>query len=119
MARYEHLKIFQCAYLLVLEIYKITKNFDREFKHTLGEKLKSSGHELLDVIRKANSLPNEEKIKYFEEIDFKKETLRIYLRIACDFKLISVSRLGTLNESIEEIGRQLGGWQRYVLKQIV
>ena len=70
MARYEHLKIFQCAYLLVLEIYKITKNFDREFKYTLGEKLKSSSHDLLDVIRKANSLPNKEKVKLFEEIDF-------------------------------------------------
>jgi len=118
MARYEHLRIFQCAYDLVVEIYKITKNFNREYKYTLGEKLKESSHELLDIIRKVNSLPNKEKTKYFEMIDFKKENLRIYLRIACELKLISVNRLGLFNESIEEIGRQLGGWQKYVLNKV-
>ena len=117
MARYEHIKIFQCAYILTIEIYKTTGNFSREFKYTLGEKLKNASHNLLNIIRKVNSLPDKEKQKYFEEIDFRKENLRIYLRIACDLKLISSSRLGILNESIEEIGRQLGGWQKYVFKQ--
>lgn len=41
MPRYEHIRIFQCAYMLVLDIYKTTKNFSREYKYTLGEKLKT------------------------------------------------------------------------------
>jgi len=117
MPRCEHIKIFQCAYILTIEIYKTTGNFSREFKHTLGEKLKNASHELLDTISKVNSLPDKEKQKYFSTIDFKKENLRIYLRIACDLELISPGRLGALNERIEEIGRQLGGWQKYVANQ--
>ncbi|MDP2910635.1 MAG: four helix bundle protein [bacterium] len=118
MARYEHIKIFQSAYILTIEVYRTTKNFSREFKYTLGEKLKNSCHELLDIIRKANFAPDKEKEKYFPEIDFKKENLRVYLRIARDLELISPGRLGVFNEKIEEIGRQLGGWQKYVAEQI-
>jgi len=102
--------------MLTIEIYKTTKNFSREFKYTLGEKLKNIAHEILDAIMKTNSMPDKEKHKYFPEINFKKENLRIYLRIACDLKLISPGRLGVLNEKIEELGRQLGGWQKWTAK---
>ena len=42
MSRYEHIRIFQCAYMLTIEIYKTAGNFNREFKYTLGEKLKNA-----------------------------------------------------------------------------
>jgi len=116
MARYEHIRIFQCAYNLTLEIYKTTKNFSKEYKYTLGEKLKNCVHELLDLIMKTNSLSDQDKIRYFSMIDFKKENLRVYLRIAFDLKIISVGRLKELNLKIEEIGKQLGGWQKWTAK---
>ena len=59
--------------MLTIEIYKTTANFSREFKYTLGEKLKNSAHDILDVIMRTNSMPDREKQKYFPEIDFKKE----------------------------------------------
>lgn len=62
-------------------------------------------------------MPDKEKQKYFPGIDFKKENLRVYLRIAADLKLISPGRLGVLNERIEELGRQLGGWQKWTAKK--
>jgi hypothetical protein len=118
MARYEHIKIFQCAYILTLDLYMITKNFNREFKYTLGEKIKIAAHELLDEIRTVNSLPDREKLENFSKIDFKKENLRIYLRLAYDSKAIGTGQLKTTNEKIEEVGRQLGGWQKWTAKQI-
>lgn len=117
MVRYDHIKIFQCAYLLTVEIYRTTSNFGREYKFTLGEKIKDAAHDVLDLIMKANALPDTEKQKYFSEIDYKKENLRVYLRIACDLKQVSPGRLGAINEKIEEVGRQLGGWQRWAAKK--
>ena len=117
MVRYEHIRIFQCAYMLTIEAYKITANFGREFKFTLGEKIKNIAHEMLDLIMRTNSLPDNEKHKFFPEIDFKKENLRVYLRIACDLKQVSPGRLGAINEKIEEVGRQLGGWQKWTAKK--
>lgn len=119
MPRYEHIKIFQCAYMLTIEIYKTTGNFSREFKFTLGEKLKNAAHEVLDAIMRVNSMPDAEKLKYFPDLDFKKENLRLYLRIATDLKLISPGRLGVLSEKIEELGKQLGGWQKWAANNSV
>lgn len=116
MARYEHIRIFQSAYILTIEIYKTTGNFGKQYKYTLGEKLKNSSCDVLEAIMRANFVSNSEKKKYFPEIDFRKEKVRIYLRIAADLKLISSGRLGVLNERIEDIGNQLGGWQKWVSK---
>ena len=102
---------------MYIEIYKTTGNFSREFKYTLGEKLRNSAHDILDAIMRVNSMPDNEKQKYFPQIDFKKNNLRIYLRIAADLKLIGPGRLGSLNEKIEEFGRQLGGWQKWMTKK--
>lgn len=116
MARYEHIRIFQCAYNLTLDVYRMTKNFSKEYKYTLGEKSKICAHELLDLIMKTNSLPDNEKARYFPLIDFKKENLRVYLRIAFDLKIIGAGRLKEFNLKIEEIGKQLGGWRRWTAK---
>lgn len=114
MAQYQHIPVFQCAYILTIDLYKIVKNFNKDFKYTLGEKIKISAHELLDSVREINSFSDQEKLKYFSKIDFKKENLRIYLRLAYDLQVISAGQLKMTNEKIEEIGRQLGGWQKWL-----
>jgi len=116
MSRYQHISIFQTSYKLVLEIYKTTKNFSKEYKYTLGERLKNISHEMLELIIKTNNLQNREKLLGISKIDCKKEILRINLRIAFDLKLISRGKLGVLNQEIEEIGKQLGGWQKWIKK---
>lgn len=114
MARYEHIAIFQSAYMLTLEIYKTTKNFSREYKYTLGERLKNLTHELLDLVIKTNNMPGREKLDGIKQIDNKKEELRIHLRLAHDLKVISHGHLGVFNEKIEEIGKQAGGWAKWI-----
>lgn len=113
MARYEHIAIFQSAYMLTLEIYKTTKNFSKEHKFTLGERLKNIAHELLDQVIKTNNMPGKEKLEGIKNIDYKKEELRIHLRLANDLKIISHGQLGVFNDKIEEIGKQAGGWSRW------
>jgi len=41
MAQYEHLPIYKQTYDLLLRIMTATKNFPREYKYTLGQKLLS------------------------------------------------------------------------------
>ena len=114
MARYEHIKIFQSVYTLCLEIYKITRNFKKEYKYTLGERLKSLIHDILDLVVKTNSMPDKEKSQGLSELNYKKENLRIHIRMAFDLKMVSRGQLGILNQRIEEIGKQIGGWQKWL-----
>ena len=50
MPNYKDIKIFQCAYNLTLDIYRITSKFTKEYKYSLGGKMKDISHELLDLI---------------------------------------------------------------------
>ena len=111
MARYDHIPIFQKTYILTVHIYEATGHFKREYKYTLGEKLKLLCNEFLDLIVIGNS--EENKLKSIEKLDNKLETLRIHLRLAFDLKVISRGLLGEFNKQIEEIGKQIGGWQRW------
>lgn len=114
MAQYNHLPIFQLAYKLTLEIYQITHNFSREYKYTLGQKLKEISADFLDFIVLANSQEN--KIPSLKEARLRLERLRIHIRLACDLKIISFKKYELLSRSLEELSKQLAGWQDWALK---
>lgn len=116
MARHNHIPIFQKTYALTLHIYKMSSGFKLEYKYTLGERLKIICHDLLDLIVIVNS--KNDKREVLEKLDNKLENLRIHLRLAFDLKILSSGHLGVLNKQIEEIGRQIGGWQNWAEKNI-
>ncbi|MCD4691470.1 MAG: hypothetical protein K8R79_01035 [Calditrichales bacterium] len=40
MSKYDELPVYKASYDLLLEIFKFTKNFTKEYKYTIGESLK-------------------------------------------------------------------------------
>ncbi|MDO8529567.1 MAG: four helix bundle protein [bacterium] len=109
--RYNHLPIFQKGYDLNLEIYRTTHNFPREYKYTLGQKLKEISAEMLDWIVVANS--QKDKTPYFSKIRMQLERLRIQVRVAYDLKIITGKRLEFLSRMLEDISMQAGGWEKW------
>jgi len=79
MAQYNHLPIFQLTYQLTLEIHKATHQFPKEYKYTIGQKLKEIVSDLLDMIEETNS--KEEKTEILKEARAKLEQFRIHLRL--------------------------------------
>ncbi len=116
MSRHAHLPVFQKGYDLNLEIYRTTHSFPREYKYSLGQKLKEISGELLDLIVIANS--KKDKEPYFPEIGIRIERLRIQLRTAYDLKIIESKRLEFLNRLLEEISMQISGWEKWFLKNL-
>jgi hypothetical protein len=55
MAKYDELPVYKASYDLLLEIFRFTKEFNREFKYTVGESLKNETLELITLIYRANS----------------------------------------------------------------
>jgi hypothetical protein len=117
MARYNHLPIFQLAYKTCLNTYKIAKNFQKEHKYTLGEKLKNNSHEIIDFIIETNSLPNEEKFRTFGKLFLSVEKQKIYWRIACDLKIISIGLAEIIFKDMEELEKQSANWLNWVKLQ--
>ena len=52
MAQYQHLPIYKTAYDLLVELMNTTKDFPRDFKFSLGEKIQNHVIELLVLIYK-------------------------------------------------------------------
>lgn len=55
MAQYDELPVSQATYDLLLEIFRFTKDFSKEYKYTVGGSLKKETIELITLIYRANS----------------------------------------------------------------
>ena len=112
MASYNELPVYKAAYDLLLELFQFSANLKREYKFTLGEKLKNEVTELLTNIFKANKTYN--KAEFIDAARSNTEVVRLYLRVLKDLKVIGIKRHVALNESIENISKQLAGWHKSV-----
>lgn len=114
MTQYNHLPIFQLGYKLTLEIYKTTQRFPREYKYSLGQRLKEISAEFLDYVVIANSL--EDKMPAIKNAELRIERLKIHVRLAYDLKIISLGKYEEVFRSLEDLGRQLSGWKEWAGK---
>ncbi len=114
MAQYNHLPIFQLGYKLTLEIYKTTQRFPREYKYSLGQRLKEISAEFLDYVVIANSL--EDKMPAIKNAELRIERLKIHVRLAYDLKIISLGKYEEIFRSLEDLGKQLSGWKEWAGK---
>ena len=55
MAKYNKLPVYKASYYLLLKIFRFTKEFNKEFKYTVGESLKKETLDLITLIYRANS----------------------------------------------------------------
>ena len=55
MARHEHLPIYKLSYELLGQVVQVTKEFPREFKFTVGQRLRDEIIELLVLIYRYKS----------------------------------------------------------------
>jgi len=55
LGQYNELPVYKATYDLLLSIFQFTRDFNREYKYTVGESLKKETIELLTLIYRANS----------------------------------------------------------------
>ena len=58
MAQYKHLPIYKTTYELLEMVTRKTKDFPRDFKYSLGDKIRNECIELVIFIYKANTIKN-------------------------------------------------------------
>jgi len=109
MALCYDLRVYKDTYDLSLKIFEYTKDFDREYKYSLGQDMKSDVLKLMRSIYRANkSFKKREHLEKFLD-DF--EILKLEIRLAGDMKILSVKKQATLVSLMEKIGKQITGWR--------
>jgi len=84
------------------------KEFNREYKYTLGENIKREAIELVTNIYRANS--SYEKLPYIQKAKEKIETIRIFFRLTKDLRQVSLKKFVDINEKVENVSKQLTAW---------
>lgn len=108
MAQYQHLPIYKTTYDLLVDLMNTTKDFPRDFKYSLGEKIQNHVVELLVLIYKANSTKN--KKIFISEILNEVQFLDLFLRISFDLKIIPQAKYCVFIEKTYSIAKQAQGW---------
>jgi len=108
VAQYEHLPIYKQTYDLLLRIMTATKNFPREYKYTLGQKLKDEVIELVVLIYRANSVRDKEM--HISAILERVQVVQLMIRLAHDMKILPRRHYAALAEMTDTLARQAGGW---------
>jgi len=113
MAQYSHLPIYIKTYEFIKYIYKIIQQFRKEYKYTLGAEIQYIIWQILDEVIKTNSLPDNQKRDGILKISYLFDKFKIRFRFAYEMNLMTNRKFGVAQKQIEEIGRMIGGWQKW------
>ena len=73
--------------------------------------------ELLTLIYRANVKRDKQEV--LQEARERIEVIRLFIRLMKDMQQISVKQFVQINESVENVSKQLSGWQKDGLKNIL
>lgn len=114
MAQYQHLPIYKLTYDILLRIMQITKNFPREYKYTLGQKLRDEIIDLVILIYRANSA--KDKTEFLSMIVDRVQLIQLLIRLCHDIRILQRKHYADLAEKTDSLARQAQGWLRAGLK---
>lgn len=107
----QQLPIYRETFELTREIIKVTRNFPRDLKISLGERLRDDCLDMVLGVYRANAARRDRRA-IIEGILERVQVVEMTLRLCCDLGLISRGRHGRLVERTDAIGRQAYGWAK-------
>jgi hypothetical protein len=114
MAQYKHLPIYKATYELLELITRKTKEFPKDFKFSLGNKLRDECVDLVMFVYKANSSKN--KNEYLSQIVDRIQVIELIIRLCKDMNLINVEAVSKIVTLTDSIARQAQGWSNHSIQ---
>ena len=109
----EDLPVYRQTHEFIVQIISLTTNFSKDYKFSLGERLKDECFELtLQIYRANSSFSSQKRKQYIEDGIERLKTIEMIIRLSKDLQLISVKQYSNSIEISENIGKQLWGWKK-------
>lgn len=119
MAEYYHLDIYKEAYKLLTEVLYTVKHIRKDFKRTLGEDLRHTARDNINLIKKANATTiKSRRLGFIETLKDNLDLMVIDIRSARDTGIIPKKTYPRLIEPLLESQDQSRKWYNYTNKQI-
>ena len=103
------------AYVFMLWLLPKAEKFPRSYRFTVGERLVSSGLDLLLAL--VDAAYSTDKSRALETAAQRINAVRYLMRLSKDLKLLPVKPYEFASEQLEEIGRMAGGWRKSVQRK--
>lgn len=106
-------------YELYKYAHKSVSAFPKHERYSLGEKIETDILEAMELIIVGNAQPKNFKDTYLVKANGKIEILKILFRLSLDNKFIDSMQYIKTEEYLQESGRMLGGWIKYLHSDFV
>lgn len=93
------------------------RNIPRAERFGIGTKIDLLFLELLELLRKAVYSSIEEKIKILDDAIVKIDSLRFFIQLLWETRLISNNQYTVLGTDMESLGKMVGGWKRGLISK--
>lgn len=94
-------------------VYRLVRQFRKEYKYSLGAELQSIMWQIVDEIIRTNSLADMDKKAAIKGISMLFDRFKIRFRFSYELGLVSAQKFSTTQASLEEIGKMIGGWSKW------
>lgn len=110
MANHTTLPIYKVAYDLLDVITDLAKNMPRDFKQSIGGKLRDEAVEVVTLIFRANV--SSDKSIHLSILLERLQVTELLLRLSRDKRLISTGQYAKAIDLTGSVGKQANGWRR-------
>jgi len=111
MSRTE-MPIFTRTFDFLSWLLPATNNFPRAHRHTATRRLLDAAFDLRERLEEANLRRGTARKERLVKADEALAKIRLYLRLAMNWRWISPGQYRHVSAMVAEIGRLLGGWQK-------
>jgi hypothetical protein len=106
--------IFTRTFDFLTWLLPATNHFPRAHRHTFTRRLLDAAFDLRERLETANLRNGRARLEQLRQADEALAHVRIYLRLAHQWKWFSDGQYHHVAQMMAEIGRLLGGWQKSV-----
>lgn len=110
MATYDNLPVYKVCYDLILQLFALTRNMQRDYRFTLGETLNKELIALMTNIYRANC--RTQKKSLLNDARENIEVVRLLLRLSMEMKQVPLKHFVAATVKVESISKQLTAWER-------
>ncbi len=113
MTTYDNLPLYKTGYDLLLQVFDAIKKFEKQYKYTIWDKIKSEIIDLITSIYRANS-SFEDRLKNIQKAREQVEVLKLYIRLCKDLKILQINKFADISLNVESLSKQLFSWEKSV-----
>lgn len=105
--------IFAKLYDFYKNLYSSLKRFPKD-DHLLRQKINQTSLDIFEFLFKIPILDKGQKLEILQTLSSKLDLLKILLRLGQENNDLTAKSYLTLQSNLQEIGRMIGGWIRYL-----